>query len=240
PWLQSRITESAVDARRLGRLIEKVSEWNRSEGKDKNQYLATGADLEVFDNLARQHGDWLSPSETEYVTASTDARQRDEAARQREERRRIWLFRGVAAASFLFAVAAIIAGFFYQSAREHAQIAANRGEQIARQLDQAHRALARGIWSDLGYTEEFNSSRELNALWLLCCRDRAIRDRFVELVAVPDNLPRFGARPYVVARALGLDWPFPAEAQRTLDAILPAMRGRSDLWISFNMQIDIR
>jgi hypothetical protein len=47
-------------------------------------------------------------------------------------------------------------------------------------------------------------------------------------VTVPDNLLRFGTRPYVVARAVGLDWPSPAEAQRTLDAVLQAMRGGSD------------
>jgi hypothetical protein len=222
PWLQSRISESAINARRLVRLIEKVSEWNGREGKDKDQYLATGAELEVFDNLARQHGDWLSPSETEYVTASKDAR-------QREERRRTWLFRGVVAASVLFAVAAAIATSFYQSAKEQTQIAVNQGEQIARQLDRANRALARGIWSDLSFRENDLTARELNALWLLCGSDKAIRDRFVEeLVAVPDNLLRFGTRPHFVTRALGLDWPSPAEAQRTLDAVLEAMRGRSD------------
>jgi hypothetical protein len=229
PWLQSHITESATYVRRLSRLIEKVSEWNRREGKDKYRYLATGAELEVFDNLARGHGDWLSPSETEYVTASKDAR-------QREERRRTWLFNGVVAASFLFAVTAAVAIFFYQSAKKQAQIAkdqtqiaVDRGEQIARQLDRANRALARGIWSDLVFQERNLTPRELNALWLLSSSDNAVSGRFVEeLVTVPDNLLRFGARPDVIARALGLDWPSPAEAQRTLDGVLHAMRRTTD------------
>ena len=88
PWLQSRISESAINARRLNRLMDKVSEWKNQEGGNgQNQHLATGAELEVFDNLARRHGDWLSPTETKYVAASKEAR-------QREERRRAWLFRG--------------------------------------------------------------------------------------------------------------------------------------------------
>jgi energy-coupling factor transporter ATP-binding protein EcfA2 len=222
PWLQSRITESAVDARRLVRLIEKVSEWNRKEGKDKDQYLATGAELEVFGNLARRHGDWLSTSETEYVTASKDAR-------QRAERRRTWQFRGVVATSVLFAVAFAAATFFYWLATKQTQIAVNQREQTERQLDRANRALARGIWSDLVFVEGNLTSRELNALWSLRVSDTAIRDRFVEeLATVPDNLLRFGARPYVVARALGLGWPSPAEARRTLDAVLRAMPGMTD------------
>jgi WD40 repeat protein len=102
PWLQSRVTESASEVRRLGRLIDKVSEWKRAEHKHGGRYLATGAELELFDFLANQHGDWLSRSETEYVIAS-------KTARRSEEQRRVWLFRGFAAASILFAFAAVIA-----------------------------------------------------------------------------------------------------------------------------------
>jgi len=222
PWLQSRITESAVDARGLGRLIEKVSEWSGGEGKDKDQYLATGAELELFDNLSGRHGDWLSPSEAEYVAASKDAR-------HREERRRTWLFNGVVAASLLFAVAAAIAFFFYHSAKEQTQVAVKRGEELGQQLDRANQALAHGIWGDLSFRQNDLTARELNALWLLSGSDNAVRDRFVEeLVTVPDNLLRFGARPHVVTRALGLEWPSPTKAERLLEAVLQAMRGRSD------------
>jgi hypothetical protein len=45
PWLQSRVTSDALDIRRLGRLIDKVSEWHSAEQKDKDQYLASGAEL---------------------------------------------------------------------------------------------------------------------------------------------------------------------------------------------------
>ena len=128
PWLQSRISESAINARRLNRLMDKVSEWNQEGGNDKNQYLATGAELEVFDNLARRHGDWLSPTETKYVAASKEAR-------QREERRRAWLFRGTLAASFLFAVAAAIAIFFYLSAIEQTRIAEQQKKEAQKQSE---------------------------------------------------------------------------------------------------------
>jgi tetratricopeptide (TPR) repeat protein len=106
PWLQSHIAESAVDVRRLSRLIEKVRDWHQTEAKDKDQYLATGAELEIFDNLEGRHRDWLSPPETQYVAASKNAR-------QREERHRNWLFRGLAAASILFAVATVIATLLF-------------------------------------------------------------------------------------------------------------------------------
>jgi hypothetical protein len=74
------------------------------------------ADLERFGELEQKHKDWLSPTELAYVTASKDTR-------QREELRRIWLFRAAMAASALFAVAAVIAGLFYLSATKQTQIA---------------------------------------------------------------------------------------------------------------------
>jgi hypothetical protein len=114
PWLQSRITESAVYVRRLSRLIEKVSEWKRADYKNRDQYLATGAELEVFENLGGQHGDWLSPTEAEYVTASKNAR-------RREERRRVWQFRGLAASSLLLFMATLVATLFYLSASDDAR-----------------------------------------------------------------------------------------------------------------------
>ena len=109
-WLQA----AAGDKRALDELTERAGRWATAEGspattveqealvakankpvvisKSRDQYLATGADLERFDKLERRHKDWLSPTEVAYVTASKDAQ-------QREERRRIWLFRAAVAAS---------------------------------------------------------------------------------------------------------------------------------------------
>ncbi|HEV3193112.1 MAG TPA: hypothetical protein VGY54_21540, partial [Polyangiaceae bacterium] len=99
-WLQA----AAGDKRALDELIERAARWATPEGSpatkveqdalideanepiNGDQYLATGADLERFDKLEQRHKDWLSPTEVAYVTASKDAQ-------QREEQRRIWLFR---------------------------------------------------------------------------------------------------------------------------------------------------
>jgi WD40 repeat protein len=123
-WLQA----AAGDKRTLDRLIERAETWVAAEAistrprdpksSGRDQYLATGAELQLFADLVKQHRDWLSPSETEYVDAST-------AARQREETRRNWLFRAVAAASILFATATVIALLFYYSAERETQIAQN-------------------------------------------------------------------------------------------------------------------
>jgi hypothetical protein len=117
-WLQA----AAGDKRALDELIERAARWATPEAspattveqrplidkanapvnvnrKSGDQYRATGADLERFDKLEQRHKDWLSPTEVAYVRASKDAQQRD-------ERRRIWLFRTAVAASALFAVAA--------------------------------------------------------------------------------------------------------------------------------------
>ena len=94
---------------------DKANEPVNADGKSRD-HLATGADLERFGKLEQKHNDWLSPTELAYVTASKDAR-------QREELQRIRLFRGVVAASVLFALAAVIAGLFYLSATKQTQIA---------------------------------------------------------------------------------------------------------------------
>ena len=140
-WLQA----AAGDKRALDELIERAARWATPEGssatkveqealidkankpvnvdsKSRDQYLATGADLERFAKLEQRHKDWLSPTEVAYVTASKDAQ-------QREERWRIRLFRTAVAASILFAVAALIAGLFYVSATRETRIAEQqRGE----------------------------------------------------------------------------------------------------------------
>src|SRR5262249_31396969 len=108
PWLHACITESAIDVRRLGRLIDRASQWNESEDKNKNQFVATGAELDIFNDLATRHFGWLSPMEIDYVKTSKNIQ-------QSAERWSAWLFRAAVAASFLFAAAALIAGILYKS-----------------------------------------------------------------------------------------------------------------------------
>jgi tetratricopeptide (TPR) repeat protein len=118
-WLQA----AAGDKRTLDGLIERAAKWisldrasNSKDDTGKDQYFATGAELQLFEDFAKRHRDWLSPNEIDYVDASS-------AARRREETRRRWLFRSVAAASILFALAAATAWFFYLTATKQTQIA---------------------------------------------------------------------------------------------------------------------
>jgi WD40 repeat protein len=97
PWLQSRITKDAASVRLLGRLIERVREWSQAEDKTKDEYLATGAELESFDNLEKQQKGWLSPIETKYVAASKTAQERTLKRTARLQRIVAWAFAAVGA-----------------------------------------------------------------------------------------------------------------------------------------------
>src|SRR5262249_44854423 len=63
PWLQSRISESAVNARRLSRLIADAARWEAAPADDKARYHATGADLELYQQLVGRRDAWLSQVE---------------------------------------------------------------------------------------------------------------------------------------------------------------------------------
>jgi hypothetical protein len=116
-WLQA----ASGDKRTLDRLIERVAMWAiaevppdqsaNSQSKEKGQYLATGAELQQFDDLTKQDRDW--------------------------ETRRNCLFRAVIAASILFAVAAVTAWFQTRAANEQARMAIAKLSTIERQLVEA-------------------------------------------------------------------------------------------------------
>jgi hypothetical protein len=130
-WLQA----AAGDKRTLGQLIERAAAWaasealahrpgNSSDGKDQD--LATGAELQLFEDLVKRHRAWLSLGEIGYVGASSKAR-------EREETRRNWLFRAVTGASILFAVAAATALSFYRSTVEQKLYADGQAEHAREQ-----------------------------------------------------------------------------------------------------------
>jgi hypothetical protein len=54
----------------------KSREWSEASTEGKRDYLSTGAEQEVFDKLAKEHPDWLSNVEKEFVARSNDARGR--------------------------------------------------------------------------------------------------------------------------------------------------------------------
>ena len=86
PWLQGMLKTNAADVRRLARLMERAKEWSAAPDERKASYLATGAERELFDELARQRGDWLSsarPRLRRSVEPRLSSRAREGAIRAR-------------------------------------------------------------------------------------------------------------------------------------------------------------
>jgi hypothetical protein len=96
-------------------------------------------------------------------------------------------------------------------------------------LKRANSALADGLWSDINLGSVLKP-REIRALWTLAVADPSVRDIFVEKALLqPENLVRFGQRPELIARALGLGSPSPAKAARIVSAATTFMeRGVDD------------
>jgi WD40 repeat protein len=72
PWLRSRLREDADDVHRLDRLMSRTSEWSEAPAERKGDYLATGAERETFDELAKRRAGWLSRVEPEFIAASNN------------------------------------------------------------------------------------------------------------------------------------------------------------------------
>src|SRR5208282_274863 len=70
PWLQSRLGEDANDVRLLDRLMSKSREWNAVPEDKKEKYVATRAEREIFDELWKEHADWLSRVDRNFVNES--------------------------------------------------------------------------------------------------------------------------------------------------------------------------
>ncbi len=66
---QSLLHTSAEAKRSLDKVIPRAEEW-LADNRTRKRF-ATGADLEVFRDLAREHGGWLSPDEKAFIKAST-------------------------------------------------------------------------------------------------------------------------------------------------------------------------
>ncbi len=83
PWLQSRLGEDANDVRLLDRLMSKSREWNAVPEDKKEKYVATRAEREIFDELWKEHADWLSRVDRNFVNESNRAY---EIERDKEQR----------------------------------------------------------------------------------------------------------------------------------------------------------
>ena len=116
-WLQA----AAADKRTLDALIDRVANWTVG-GRVENR-LATGADMEAFERLAKDHSEWLSPDERAFVQASSAAHNTRIRREQRSRTRLRWLT-GVSVC------AAILAGLLTWYAIEKAQSARESLTQV--------------------------------------------------------------------------------------------------------------
>ena len=67
------LTVDQLGMDRLDWLISKSREWVRPPTERKSDYLSTGAEREGFDKLAKEHPDWLSNNEREFIAGSNEA-----------------------------------------------------------------------------------------------------------------------------------------------------------------------
>ncbi len=67
PWLQSRLKDEARNVRTLDRLMSKSNEWSKAPPTRKADFLAVGAERELFEELDTQRADWLSKVDRAFV-----------------------------------------------------------------------------------------------------------------------------------------------------------------------------
>lgn len=70
PWLQNTLNAAAADLRALDRLMDRASRWSATCNKKREQYLATGAERELFTKLCERREKWLSKTEKSFVINS--------------------------------------------------------------------------------------------------------------------------------------------------------------------------
>ncbi|TBE74382.1 TIR domain-containing protein [Rhizobium ruizarguesonis] len=83
PWWQTwiNVPAHALDMRRLAPVMAKARDWLEAPVGERESFLATGADLQIFSNLAAAHADWLSEVERAFVA---DSRRQDDARIRKE------------------------------------------------------------------------------------------------------------------------------------------------------------
>jgi hypothetical protein len=111
-WLQG----AAADKRTLDALIERVASWTAGQrGEDR---LATGADIEAFDGLAKAHSEWLSAEERDFVQASNAAHHARIRREQQSRTRLRWLTGAAVSAAIIAGLLTWYAIIEAQSARK--------------------------------------------------------------------------------------------------------------------------
>jgi hypothetical protein len=230
PWLQGMLNANSGDVRRLERLIERTNEWSEAAAEKKAGYLATGAERELFCELAERRGDWFSQREKSFVTTSEKAFQNEIAAkkaavdqhqreRDAEQARKLADAHTIARRTLIgagmaltFAIAAGAFGFYAQVER---RIADKNAEEALKQRDAADSALAqtqealgRSIWAKFDFGDQDLQPPEIDGLWEAAQASGSQRTGFVQplIAGEPGIVAKFVRRPDVIMRSLGLSW----------------------------------
>ena len=82
PWLQNTLNAAAADLRALERLTDRAGRWGNAPEADRDKYLATGAERELFAEFRERRDPWLSAAEREFVRESDAAHAREEQAKR--------------------------------------------------------------------------------------------------------------------------------------------------------------
>ena len=88
-WLQNQINQHAAPIRQLAGVMEDAAGWGKAGEADKASQLANEGDAASYDALKRDHADWLTAPEAQFVDASRAA-----IEKQRKRDRRIRAGRG--------------------------------------------------------------------------------------------------------------------------------------------------
>jgi hypothetical protein len=159
PWLQDMLRANAVDVRRLARLMERTKEWSAAPDDAKKSFLAYGADRDVFNELAHQRPDWLSPDDRSLVAKSIEWK-------TSEARRDWWMTWSLRVIAVALACALVGVGWFYWRAQS--------------QLDRANQAIAQSINNDLDLQPgDALTPRQRSALWQLAAADEPVKSKYV-------------------------------------------------------------
>ena len=135
PWLAERLNADASEIRGLDRLSMRAPEWAAAPTDKKAEYLAFGAERQLFAELANRRPDWLSTTEKDFVAASHKAHQDELDAARTTARRNLF----AAAIAVAFAVAAGAFGYYAQHERSVADAAARTAEQQKNEADKANK-----------------------------------------------------------------------------------------------------
>jgi hypothetical protein len=59
PWLQNTLNAAAADVRALERLMDRAGRWRNAPELERDKYLATGAERELFAEFRERRDPWL-------------------------------------------------------------------------------------------------------------------------------------------------------------------------------------